>query len=41
MDGADPEYMHLETGTPQAEFDEMWRAGDTITPDGFIAGGGS
>lgn len=36
MGGADPEYLHLETGTPQEVFDRMWLEGDTITPDGRL-----
>lgn len=32
----DPEYMHLDDGTPQEEFDRMWQEGDTITTDGYL-----
>lgn len=39
MGGADPEYMHLDTGTPQEDFDSMWAEGDTITQDGYLAEG--
>lgn len=36
LGGADPELMHLELGTPQEDFDKMWREGDTVTEDGYL-----
>lgn len=34
MGGADPE--HLDESTPQSVFDDAWKDGDTVTPDGYL-----